>query len=82
MYGLVDAGDQGIPGGIGSSPDRRGRTTVYAEVDDLRKYLERAESLGGRTTMQPTDVGGDTTIAVFEDPQGLPFGLFVHQHEG
>ena len=51
-------------------------TTVYARVDDLQKYLERAESLGGKTTMEPMSVGEGTEIAAFTDPQGCWFGLY------
>jgi uncharacterized protein len=82
VYGMVDTGSggQGIPGGIGASQDGRPRITVYAQVDDLQKYLERAEAGGANTIVQPTPVAEDTSIALFVDPQGVPFGLFVHQH--
>jgi predicted enzyme related to lactoylglutathione lyase len=49
-------------------------------VDDLQKYVERAESLGGTIAVQPMSVGEDTSIALFLDPQGTLFGLYVHQH--
>ena len=68
--------ETGIPGGIGKSQDGTPHTTVYAQVDDLDKYLERAESLGGKKVMGPMDVGDGTSIAAFADPQGNVFGLF------
>ena len=49
---------------------------LYARVDDLPKYLERAESLGGKATLPPMDVGEGTSIAMFADPQGTWFGLY------
>lgn len=65
----------GIGGGIGSSPDGQGHVTVYASVDDPQKYLERAETLGGKTVVPVTTIA-NTTFAQFADPQGIVFGLF------
>jgi uncharacterized protein len=80
-HGNVDTGSgQGISGGIGQSPDGQPIVTVYAQVDDLQKYLERAETLGAKTIVQPMPVADDTSIALFVDPQGVAFGLFLHQH--
>ncbi|HEY3209280.1 MAG TPA: VOC family protein [Actinomycetota bacterium] len=70
--------EKGIPGGIGSSPDGQGHVTVYAAVDDIQKYLERAETLGGKTVV-PVTTMAETTFAQFADPQGLIFGLFQSQ---
>jgi predicted enzyme related to lactoylglutathione lyase len=66
---------KGIDGAIGSSPDGQGHVTVYAEVDDIQKYLEVAESLGGKTVVPVTTIA-QTTFAQFADPQGIVFGLF------
>jgi predicted enzyme related to lactoylglutathione lyase len=74
-YYQVHTGRGGIDGGIGSSPDGKPHVTLYATVDDLAKTLERAESLGGRTLMQPTTMG-NIEFAQFLDPQGNVFGLF------
>jgi predicted enzyme related to lactoylglutathione lyase len=68
----------GIGGGIGSSPDGKGHVTVYAEVDDIQKYLERAETLGAKTVVPVTTIA-QTTFAQFADPQGIVFGLFQAQ---
>lgn len=77
VYGEVDTGaGRGIPGGIGSSPTGEARVTVYSGVDDLRKYLDKAEQLGGKTVMEPAEVGGGTSIALFVDPEGNTFGLY------
>jgi predicted enzyme related to lactoylglutathione lyase len=72
----TDAGGRGIKGGIGGSPDGQGHTNVYAGVDDLQKYCEIAESLGAKIVMPPTQVGEDTKIAMFVDPQGNTFGMY------
>lgn len=72
----TDSGERGIPGGIGSSPDGRAHTYVYAGVDDLKRYCQLAESLGGTVAMPPTQVAGTTKIAVFRDTQGNAFGMY------
>jgi hypothetical protein len=75
-YGQIEPqGGRGIGGGIGASPTGEPMTTVYAKVDNLEKYLERAEKLGGKTVVQPMDVE-TITFAQFADPQGNVFGLY------
>jgi hypothetical protein len=74
-YGLVDAGQTGIGGGIGTGQDGAGHVTFYVEVDDLRAYLEKAERLGGRTLMPPMAVPGGPEIALLADPEGHVIGL-------
>jgi predicted enzyme related to lactoylglutathione lyase len=77
-YGEVDTGsDRGIPGGIGSNPATQNIVTVYAQVDDINKFLAKANELGGKTVIEPQDAGEQTTIANFQDPQGNIFGLFT-----
>jgi uncharacterized protein len=56
-FGVVPAGEHGITGVIG--PDHsggHGHVTVYVEVDDPLAYLAKAESLGGKTVLPPTEV--------------------------
>jgi hypothetical protein len=45
-------------------------------VDELKKYLERAETLGGKRLMGPKRVGEMGAFAMFMDPDGLVIGLF------
>src|ERR1700747_1468476 len=73
-YGLVDtgAGDGAIGGGIGPStePGEKGGK-IYMRVDDLDAYLDRAERLGGKRLVPPTDLPGDFgRFAIFTDPDG------------
>jgi predicted enzyme related to lactoylglutathione lyase len=76
-YGLVAAADHGIGGGIGASQDGGpGGVTFYVEVDDLPAYLSRAEELGGRTIVPPTEIPQyGLTFAMFTDPEGHAVGL-------
>jgi uncharacterized protein len=76
-YGLVQAGEQGIGGGIGGAADGgAGQVTFYVEVDDPAAYLQKAEQLGGRTVVPPTEIEQfGLTFAFFADPEGRVVGL-------
>jgi uncharacterized protein len=78
-YGLVRAEDAGIGGGIATGQlewaGGEHRVTIYIEVEDLGAYLKKAESLGGRTIMEPSDVPGGPRLAMFTDPEGHIVGL-------
>jgi hypothetical protein len=68
-YGLVDTGaGEGAIGGV----------KIYVRVDDLDAYLDRAERLGGKRLVPPTDLPGDYgRFAIFTDPDGNPVGLWA-----
>ena len=77
-YGLVDTGvKRGAMGGIGQKdPANPGpNVTFYVEVNDLQSYLSKAESLGARTVMAPTEIPNMVTFAMFSDPEGNAIGL-------
>jgi predicted enzyme related to lactoylglutathione lyase len=75
-YGQVDAHDSGLGGGIATGqPGEPSRVTIYIEVENLDEYLKKAEGLGGKTIMAPTDVPGGPTLAMFTDPEGHIVGL-------
>jgi predicted enzyme related to lactoylglutathione lyase len=76
-YGLVEAGDRGIRGGIGASQDGGpGAVTFYVEVDDLAAYLAKAENHGGHTVVPPTELPDfGLSFAFFTDPEGHMVGL-------
>jgi uncharacterized protein len=75
--GIVTAEEGGIGGGIGPAPEgSAGHVTVYVDVDDPAAYLAKAEQLGGKTVMPPTEVPGfGVTFALFSDPEGHVLGL-------
>jgi predicted enzyme related to lactoylglutathione lyase len=81
-YALVDtnAGEGAIGGGIGpaSAPGEGPSVKVYMRVDDLDACLDRAERLGGKRLVPPTDLPeGYGRIAVFADPDGNQVGLWA-----
>jgi predicted enzyme related to lactoylglutathione lyase len=73
-YGLVDNGGRGINGGIGSGPSD-GSAMFYVEVDDPQATLDRAEKLGGKTTMPVNEIPNVVTLAHFTDPEGNTIGI-------
>jgi predicted enzyme related to lactoylglutathione lyase len=76
-YGMVDTGGGGINGGIFSTGDQMPPyVTFYVAVDDLPTYLEKAESLGGKTVVPPTEIPNIGHFAMFSDPSGNTIGLF------
>jgi predicted enzyme related to lactoylglutathione lyase len=76
-YGLVQAAEKGIGGGIGKSQDGGlGHVTFYVEVADPAAYLKRAEQLGGTVILPPTELPQfRLTFALFADPEGHVIGL-------
>ena len=64
-----------LTGGIGPSPQRQPLVTFYVKVVDPSATLKRAQELGGRIVMPPTDVPGGVTFARFADPEGNIVGL-------
>jgi uncharacterized protein len=76
-YGLVQAGEKGVGGGIGPVQDGGpGQVPFYVEVDDPDAYLKKAEQLGGTTVLPPTEVPDfELTHDLLADPEGHVLGL-------
>ena len=78
-YGMVDTGTPGgINGGVGA---RKNRVSVYIEVEDLDAALAKAERLGGKTILPPSQVPGGT-LAMLADPAGNVTGLVLRRRVG
>jgi predicted enzyme related to lactoylglutathione lyase len=78
-YGIVDTcgGSGGINGGVSPTKDGTRRVSIYAQVEDLQATLDRAQKLGGKTILPPTEVPGGPTLALFADPAGNVTGLLL-----
>ena len=50
--------------------------TIYAQVDDLKAYLDKASKLGGKTLVGPQEVPGMGHFAWLADPEGNVVGLW------
>ena len=74
-YGVVDAAESGVGGGIAAGQNGDSHVTFYVEVDDLEAALEKVASLGGSTVMPPMDAPDGPTFALFNDPEGHTIGL-------
>ncbi|NIR46995.1 hypothetical protein GWO43_00740, partial [candidate division KSB1 bacterium] len=69
------AGNNSIGGGIGPAQEGPGHVTFYVQVDDPQAYLDKAESLGGKTLVPVTEIPNMVTFALFQDPEGHMVGL-------
>jgi uncharacterized protein len=55
----------------------QGYAIFYVHVEDVARALERAEALGGKTLVPPSDGGDGLTFAHLADPAGNHFGIFA-----
>jgi hypothetical protein len=62
-------------GGVAARQDGTKRVSVYAQVDDLQATLDKAEKLGGKTILSPTELADGPTIALFADDYIEKLGL-------
>lgn len=69
-----DEGIQGHITALGHEPFNY--VTVYVQVDDLQAYLDKAERLGGKVVIPPTDIPGMGSFAWFDDIDGNTIGLW------
>jgi predicted enzyme related to lactoylglutathione lyase len=73
---MITAEGSGIAGHItalGHEPHHY--TIFYVGVDNVAAYLKKAESLGGKTLVQPMAIPTGT-FAWMQDPDGNTVGLF------
>ena len=78
-YSMINAFEPGIGGGIGGTDEDNARVTVYIEVDDPQRYLDKAVANGAQLMMPVTTVTPTTTIAIFSDPAGNTTGILKSQ---
>jgi predicted enzyme related to lactoylglutathione lyase len=76
----IETGDEGgIDGHItalGHEPHNY--VTFYVVVDELQPYLDKAEKMGGKTLIPPTEIPeNEGAFAWLGDPDGNIIGLWV-----
>ena len=76
-YGMVNNGGEGIDGGIGQGEQTS--VVFYIQVDDPQAYLNKVESMGGKTIVPVTEIPNMVTFAQFADPEGNVVGLVKSQ---
>jgi uncharacterized protein len=76
-HAYIETGtEEGIDGSIAQTdPGDPTGLTMYVHVDDVAAALAKAQKLGGRVAMEPTEMPDGVTLAVFEDPEGNQIGL-------
>ena len=83
-YWHIENEEGGIPGGIIQTDENMPSNYVmfYVQSDDLQATLDKAESLGGKAVVPPTEIpGGMGQIAVFMDPDNNVIGLHKFNSE-
>lgn len=79
-YGVVEAPDgQGIGGGISGGDGQNTQVTFYIGVDDPQAFLNKIESMGGKTIVPVTEIPEMVTFAQFADPEGNIVGLVKNE---
>jgi len=75
---MIDTGSkEGIRGHINSlGHEPHNYTVIYVQVDDLVASLDKAEKLGGKRLIPPTEVPGMGHFAWLKDPEGTVVGLW------
>jgi uncharacterized protein len=74
---ITTGGAGGINGHINSlGHEPHNYVTFYVQVDQLQEYLTKAEALGGKTLVPPTEVPNAGHFAWLADPDGNIIGLW------
>jgi len=71
-YSMLERPDTGIGGGFGEGD---ARVSVYVEVADPQRFVDKAVASGATMLMPVTQITPTTTIAMLLDPAGNTFGV-------
>lgn len=75
-YHLFHQGDLPSGGMMQAEKDGTPHWVPYFFVEDVAAAVKKAEGLGAKVTMAPSEIPGFGTAAVLHDPAGSPVGLF------
>lgn len=80
-YTMIKVGEgtgPGVGGGMMKCPmpEVPSHWLSYVAVDDVAASAKKAQSLGATILVQPMEVMGEGTLAVFKDPTGAVLGLW------
>ena len=79
-YTIFKKGGTGVGGMMTATPDMKlthPYWLVYFAVEDCDKSAARAEQLGGKTRLKPTDIPNIGRFAVLTDPQNAWFAILT-----
>jgi predicted enzyme related to lactoylglutathione lyase len=71
-YSMLERPDTGIGGGFGEGD---ARVSVYIEVAEPQRFVDKAVAAGATVHMPVTTITPTTTIAMLLDPAGNTFGV-------
>ena len=75
---MITTGGGGIKGGLAATNgDRPSYAVIYVQVADVAATCARAEALGGKVLVPPTEApGGDVVFAQLLDTDGNQIGIW------
>ena len=74
-YMLASAGEAMVAGMMATGAGQPAGWAIYFAVDDCDATVAKAEAMGAKGIVQPTDIPGTGRFAVLADPQGGQFSL-------
>ena len=80
-YTVVKIGDDGLGGIMKTPPQAEGMPPnwgVYVTVDDIDATARKAEELGGKILVPPTDIPNVGRFSVIQDPQGAVLSAITY----
>src|SRR6266550_2629316 len=73
-YSMLERPETGIGGGFGEGD---ARVSVYIEVANPQRFVDKAVAAGATVIMPVTTITPTTTIAMLLDPAGNTFGVML-----
>ena len=80
-YTIVKVGEEGLGGIMSMPPQAEGSPPnwgVYVTVDDVDMTARKAEELGGKILVPPTDIPNVGRFSVLQDPQGAVISAITY----
>jgi len=66
----------GVNGGLYKKEQPQQQPLNYVYVESVDEYSKKIANIGGKVTVQKTEVPGMGWFAVAQDPEGNTFGIF------
>jgi len=83
-YTITKIGDEGVGGIMPLPPEAEGTPPhwgVYVTVEDVDATARKAEELGGKIHVPPTDIPNVGRFCVIQDPQGSVISAITYTME-
>ena len=80
-YTIVKVGEEGLGGIMATPPQAAGSPPnwgVYVTVNDVDATARKAEELGGKILVPPTDIPNVGRFCVLQDPQGATISAITY----